>query len=311
MYQKYYWFALFFLLALSSAAQTYQVCFTIDDLPVVSYGIQRPEYRLEITRGLLATLDQYGIPAIGFVNEGKLYQDGRLDSSQLHLLEMWLQHGYALGNHTYSHIDYHKTTLTQYTQNIDKGERITRPLTATYGQTLTYFRHPYLRIGTTRAHHDALRQYLDQHQYVEAPVTIDNEDYMFAKAYHNALVKRDSATMQQIGNEYIDYMEDKMHYFERVSQQLEGRTIKHILLLHANKLNADYLDELAAMYQRNKYTFISLSEALTDDAYQQEITKYGDWGISWLERWALSRGETDILRDDPPTPDYILKSGLE
>ena len=298
------------LFATVSFAQTRQVCFTFDDLPVVNYGINNPEYLQSITQDLLTTLDRYHIPAIGFINEYKLYQNkdtSLLIPSRVQLLALWLQHGYALGNHTFSHNSYHRTTWNAYTQDIMMGERIIRPLTEQYQKPLTYFRHPYLHIGLSKASHDSLNYFLQQHHYVEAPVTIDNDDYIFAKAYHNALLGKDSATMQQIGKDYIDYMEEKLHYFEQVSKTLEGRNIKHILLLHANKLNADYLDELSEAYLRNQYTFISLPEALTDEAYQQKITKYGDWGISWLERWAITRGKTDILKDDPSTPEHIVK----
>ena len=298
---------LYFFLVAPLFAQPREVCFTIDDLPTVSYSIQRADYQLALTEDLLTTFDQYRIPAIGFVNEGKLYRDGVLDSNQVNLLERWLQRGYELGNHTFSHINYHITPIGRYAENIIQGEQITGPLMRQYEQTLIYFRHPYLRIGLTKAHHDSLRHFLAQRQYQEAPVTIDNDDYLFAKAYHNALVAEDSALMQQIGDEYVRYMEDKLIHFEQAAEILEERPIKQILLLHANKLNADYLDELAKMYQRRQYTFISLKEALTDPVYQQEITAYGDWGISWLDRWALSRGVTDFFKSDPPTPTHIIQ----
>ena len=298
---------LYLFLIVPPLAQPREVCFTIDDLPTVSYSIQRADYQLALTEDLLTTFDQYQIPAIGFVNEGKLYRDGVLDSNQVNLLGRWLQHGYELGNHTFSHINYHITPLGKYSENIIQGEQITGPLMRQHQHTLTYFRHPYLRIGLTKAHHDSLQQFLAQRQYQEAPVTIDNDDYLFAKAYHNALVAEDSALMRQIGDEYVRYMEDKLVHFERAAEILEKRPIKQILLLHANQLNADYLDELAKMYQRRQYTFISLKEALTDPVYQQEITAYGDWGISWLDRWALSRGVTDFFKSDPPTPTHIIQ----
>ena len=82
--------------------------------------------------------------------------------------------------------------------------------------------------------------------------------------------------------------------------------LKHILLLHTNAINADYLDELAERYQRHGYVFISMKEALTDEAYKTEITRYNDWGISWIDRWALSEGKKgDFFKGDPETPEYV------
>ncbi len=305
---KRYLFVLLLLTSTVVCAQNKEVCITLDDLPVVNYGITEEEYLLDITRRLVATFDHYQIPAIGFVNEGKLYKQGRLDSARVNLLALWLQHGYVLGNHTYAHVNYHEVSFDRYTRHIIQGEEITRPLMQQYDRKLTYFRHPYLRIGQTQARHDSLRYFLKVHGYIEAPVTIDNDDYLFAKAFHVASVRKDTATMQQISRDYLRYMEDKLTFYEKASKALFGRNIKHILLLHANLLNAMYLDELAAMYQRRGYDFITLEKALTDEAYREEITRYSDWGISWIDRWALSRGKKDnFFAGDPETPDYIVK----
>lgn len=296
----------FLLLSSWTLAQEKKVCFTIDDLPVVNYGINEDTYLQAITRDLITTFDTYDIPAIGFVNEGKLYSNGVLKTKRVELLEMWLKSGYELGNHTFSHPNYHQVGYASYTNDILQGETISRPLLKEYGQQLKYFRHPYLRVGQTKGAHDSLTFFLNKHSYTEAPVTIDNDDYLFAKAYHEVRLKSDNAMMQQIGQEYITYMEEKLNYFESISDSLFGRNIRHILLLHANKLNADYLDELAEMYLANGYRFISLSEALEDEAYRHPITHYGDWGISWLDRWALSQGKQgQFFADDPPSPQYI------
>ena len=82
-------------------------------------------------------------------------------------------------------------------------------------------------------------------------------------------------------------MKEKLLFFEGQSEKLLGRNIKHILLLHANAINADYLVERAERYESHGYYFVSMKDALADEAYQTEITKY-NWGTSWLDRWALS-----------------------
>jgi hypothetical protein len=89
---------------------------------------------------------------------------------------------------------------------------------------------------------------------------------------------------------------------------LFDRNIRHILLLHANVINADYLDELVAVYKKNGYEFIPLGKALEDIAYKSEVKVYNNWGISWIDRWALSMGKKGaFFKDDPRTPEYILK----
>lgn len=64
--------------------------------------------------------------------------------------------------------------------------------------------------------------------------------------------------------------------------------------------------DLAERYKSHGYSFISMKDALKDEAYQTEITIYNNWGISWLDRWALSKGKKgDFFQGDPVTPDYV------
>jgi hypothetical protein len=62
------------------------------------------------------------------------------------------------------------------------------------------------------------------------------------------------------------------------------------------------------MFQKNNYDFISMDKTLEDDVYKTEITKFGNWGISWIDRWALSSGKKgDFFEGEPVTPDYIVR----
>ena len=141
-----------------------------------------------------------------------------------------------------------------------------------------------------------------------APVTIDNEDYLFALAYKRTKQKNDTVLLNKIGLDYIAYMEKKLHYFEMQSNNLFGRNIIKILLLHTSLLNSDYLDSLISIYKTRKYIFVSTDDALKDPAYNTEITVFGNWGISWIDKWALSAGKKgEFFKEDPPTPDYIKR----
>jgi hypothetical protein len=101
-------------------------------------------------------------------------------------------------------------------------------------------------------------------------------------------------------------MEQKLYYFEMQAEKLFGRNINQILLLHSSLLNSDCIDELAQMCKKNNYNFVNLDTALEDKAYETEITVYGDWGISWIDRWALSSGKKgEFFKSEPATPEYI------
>ncbi|SOE22841.1 Polysaccharide deacetylase [Spirosomataceae bacterium TFI 002] len=302
-------FQLFLLLVcIHASGQQKTICISVDDLPTVNYGIQDLKFNKEITQKLITAFDEYHIPAIGFVNESKLYKKGELQKDRIALLEMWLKNGYELGNHTFSHHNYDKVDFETYSKDLLKGEKITKALAKTYQVPYRYFRHPYLRMGSTQERADSLSNFIIENNYTIAPVTLDNSDYLFAKAYHNAFKAEDKELMLKIGSDYIAYMESKLHFYESRSQELFGRNIPQIHLCHASLLNADYMAKLAIMYQRNGYTFIDQSKALEDPAYSTPISKFGPWGISWIDRWALSQGKKgDFFKDDPETPAYIVE----
>ncbi len=299
-----------FLLLISISqlfAQQKQVCFSIDDLPVVNYGINTPEFHNQITDKLLTGLKKHEIQAIGFVNEGKMYDTkGKVISFQKANLEKWLKYGMDLGNHTLLHKDFNNVDFDVYTSEILKGEKITKALLRKYDKDMKYFRHPFLHVGATKNRADSLENFLKKNDYITAPVTIDNEDYLFANAYQKALIKKDTVLAQTIGKDYISYMEQKIFYYEKMSQGLFNRQIPQILLIHASLLNADYIRALAELYTKNGYKFTSMDLTVADEAYKTPITKFGRYGISWLDRWAISQGKTgDFFKGDPETPKYV------
>jgi peptidoglycan/xylan/chitin deacetylase (PgdA/CDA1 family) len=294
--------------SLFSFSQKKHVCFTLDDLPVVSYRLKDPTDQKELSEKLIFSLNKYKIPAIGFVNEKKLFDSAGIIKFQVDLLKSWIDRGLELGNHTFSHPDYNNVSLKQFSQDVLKGEIITRELLHSRNMTLKYFRHPFLHAGNTKEKADSLKNFLVDHGYIAAPVTIDNEDYLFAAVYEKSKIDNDTKLMKQIGHDYLKYMEKKVIYYEHQANKLFGRNINQILLIHASFLNSDYMDSLALMFVKNNYDFISMDKALEDKVYETEITRYGNWGISWLDRWALSQGKkSDFFKDEPVTPEYINK----
>ena len=294
-------------------AQQKQVCFSIDDLPVVNYGINTPEFHNQITDKLLSGLKKHEIQAIGFVNEGKMYDaKGKVIVFQKENLEKWLKYGMDLGNHTLRHKDFNNVDFSDFTAEILKGEKITKALLFKYGKEMRYFRHPFLHVGATKNRADSLEIFLKKHHYITAPVTIDNEDYLFANAYQKALIKKDTVIAQTIGKDYISYMEQKILYYEKMSQALFGKQIPQILLIHASLLNADYIQPLAEIYTKNGYKFTAMEQTMTDEAYKTPISKFGRYGISWLDRWAISQGKTgDFFKGDPETPKYVTDLSIQ
>jgi len=280
-----------------------RVAVTIDDLPTVSRNFRTDADHERITSRLVSALERHRVPAIGFVNEGKLYRDGALHGAEVELLRRWTRAGLELGNHTYSHFDLHLVDVTTWLNDLVRGDSVTRAVLAADGRVPRYFRHPFLHTGRTLGIRAAVDSVLVRQRYRVAPVTIDNSDYVFAAAYDNALARRDSAQADRIASEYVAYMERVFVYYEAQSTAIVGREIPQVLLIHASLLNADRFDALARMMMRRGYAFTNLDDVLADSAYASADTFVGPGGITWLHRWALTRGvRGSVFAGEPEVP---------
>ena len=96
------------MLALSAASSwaagppERQVAITVDDLPAGAADRMSGTAIDDMTAKLVGTLRDQKVPAVGFVNSGKLFKWGEADT-RIKALQIWLDNGFELGNHTYSH----------------------------------------------------------------------------------------------------------------------------------------------------------------------------------------------------------------
>jgi peptidoglycan/xylan/chitin deacetylase (PgdA/CDA1 family) len=278
------------LLALLVMTPPRRVAITFDDLPGGQMEADgcNVSALTSLNHDLVAAIRRNRIPAVGFVNGGRC----RDQSPEIQrILSTWLDNGLDLGNHTASHIDLNRVSLEDYERDLLSGEVILRPLLSARGTTLRWFRFPFLHTGKDLQKKRGFETFLGEHGYTNVPVTIDNDDYLYAIAYSHALAARDHALARRIAGDYIRYMDSIFAFYEKFSRDVLGYEPPHILLLHGNRLNADHLDRLAAMIRKRGYKFISVEEALRDPAYRRVDNYIGGAGISWLHRWALDMGK--------------------
>jgi peptidoglycan/xylan/chitin deacetylase (PgdA/CDA1 family) len=289
---------LLFGVVIASAAGR-EVAITIDDLPRGGDGGPRTLAGVKaMTERLLKPFHDENIPLIGFVNEGRQVDFGPDGLRQI--LDLWLDAGADLGNHSYSHLNINNVPLSEYTADIVKGEHILRTALMARGKKIEFYRHPYLFTGPTPQIKKGVQEFLDQHGYRVAPVTIDDADYEYAALYTKPEFR------DRVRKEYVPYMESVVTAFERGSVSLTGREFPQILLIHANQMNADLMLDLLAMFRRRGYTFVTLDRALADPAYQLPESYAGRGGFSWIHRWAMTKGIKTTPEPDPP--DWVHKA---
>ncbi len=293
------------MLAADARAGERRIAVTFDDLPGPPGGLvsNEPQALRVNTAKLLAAVGKHHVPAVGFVNEGKLFVEGEGPgdaAAREAILALWLDAGLDLGNHTYSHRSLNKTPLAEFEEDVARGEPVTRRLLEARGRTLRYFRHPFLHVGLDLEKRRAFEAFLGKRGYTVAPVTVDDDDYVFAAVYAAALKRGDGPGARRVAAAYLGYMSTIFNFVEDVSRRLLGREVRQILLLHASTLNADTFDDLARSLEKRGYGFVTLEEALKDEAYARPDTYVGAWGISWLHHWELTEGRPRSPAPDPP-----------
>ena len=282
-----------------------QVAITIDDLPAGAAQVMTASAITEMTTRLLATLKQQQVPAVGFVNERKLYYKWGEVDARIAALNLWLDAGFELGNHTFAHTSLSRATLKDFEESVIQGESVTKMLLTQRNMKLRYFRHPYLDTGRDLQTRREAEAFLVGRGYRIAPVTLDAWDWMSAGVYDDAKRRNDAAVQQEVVSAYLTYHAAVFAYYEKLSKDLMGYEPKQILLLHANFLEAEHIGELLEMMRKRGYRFITLENALGDAAYSLPDTYVGEEGTSWIDHWAITRGQPP--QGEPSFPEKILE----
>lgn len=267
-----------------------QIAITIDDLPAGAANSMSAAAITEMTAKLLAALRQQKVPAVGFVNEKKLYKWGEVDE-RIKALGMWLDAGFELGNHTYSHASLNRVGLQTFEEEVIRGETVTGLLLAQHNMKMRYFRHPYLDTGRDLQTRREAEAFLVARGYRIAPITLDAWDWNYAGVYDDARQRGDAGLQKQLVESYLSYTDTVFAYDEQLSRELLGYEPKQILLLHGNWLEADHFNELVEVIRKRGYRFITLEDALSDQAYSLPDTYVGEEGTGWLDHWAITRGK--------------------
>lgn len=281
-----------------------QIAITFDDLPFAQSGKTNcdPDLMRNRTEKLLAPFVKRKAPVTGFV-----ISNGCKEVSpeiRAEILKMWIKAGGTLENHTDTHPDFNKVTVDQYTAEIERTSAWMKKWLGI--QEIAFFRSPYLHAGDTEEKKAGLERYLKAVRLRQGVVTIDNSDWLFANVYARSKDRGDEAMANRIAEEYPDYLNRMMDFFEKRTTEVIGRDIPHVLLLHANWLNADHIETVLRRLEARGYRFVSLADAMKDPAYQMKDGYVGKNGISWIHRWGVGKDMPMVM--EPSEPEWLLEA---
>ena len=245
---------------LSLAAQAQSVAFTFDDGPRLAPGpLLTPGQR---NAAILATLKKQGVQAALFVTSG----NGADRPAGLALARAWGEAGHAIGNHTVTHLDLNsaKVSLAQYQQEVLACDAIIRALPG-YQK---WFRYTFLREGNTPDKRDGMRSFLREQGYRNAYVSLDTSDWRFDERLQQMLAADPKADLAPIKALYLSHLRQRALAYRALSQQLQGRDIAQVMLMHHNLINALWLDDAIAQFRDMGWTIVPPAQAYADPVFQ-------------------------------------------
>ena len=270
----------------SGEQQSIRLAITLDDLPWVG-PLPSGDTAQQALERIAAVLRVHDAPATGFVVCNRAVED----EATLHAWAAW---GNTLGNHSAAHRDLNRTPVDEWVADVaacdDYLER--------FGEAkLPLFRFPFLHEGDTSEKRARVVRALDELGLSKAHVTVDNSEWILTRAHARALAAGDARARRAVGDAFIKHILAAMHHADEVARRKVGRPVAQVLLLHANSVVEDYLDELLLALRKSGVEFISVNDALADPVYSRTDEYVGPKGLSWLYRMQPQSAD-DVAWDD-------------
>lgn len=278
----------------SAALTDIQIALSFDDLPWVGPAPVDGSVTDAVNR-IAAVLNAHSAPAIGFVICNRYRQ-------LKHPVDAWAAWGYTIGNHSSAHTDLNTADASAWMDDVRRCDEQLHTFPSYHG----LFRFPMLHQGDTRAKRDTVAAALVRMNLRTAPVTVDTSDWILAQYHAKAIRRKNAVLRREVGEAFIRHILAAVRHADAVSRRKLGRHMPQVLLLHANSLIDDYLDELLLALHREGVSFVPIEKALTDPAYHREDDYVGKKGISWLYRMKPASPE-DAEWDDAQAK-HIRKS---
>ena len=113
--------------------------------------------------------------------------------------------------------------------------------------------------------------------------------------------------MENIVSANISHIKLLIGYHERSTFAKIGRNIDHILLLHANLINAYCLDKVAGVLAESGYCFPPLRETLADP-YYRDFNEWDEGDRCHFNQWWEEKGIHNEIEPLPAIDRDVVKA---
>lgn len=246
---------------------------------------------------ILSKLEKHNIKAVWFVAGTTVNNE-----KGKKLLQNWGNAGNIIANHTYNHFNYNDSSITcnDFIKEIEACDSLIKG----YNNYQKIFRFPFLKAGKTVAKRDSLRSYLQQNGYNQGWVTIDASDWYVNSRLIKRLKENPNADIKAFKEFYINHIYDRALYYNNLSNEINHRQIKHVVLLHLNLTSALFLSDLIEKFKHEGWEIDNYADAIKDPIYKELPTAMpSEQSLIWLMAKQTGKYD-DILRYPGEDGDY-------
>jgi peptidoglycan-N-acetylglucosamine deacetylase len=198
------------------------------------------------------------------------------------LLKAWDNAGHLLCNHSYSHLMYQdKTGYDDFAADFLRDV----PIIAPYRNRVSLFRYPFLMEGDTAEKRDRFRALLREHGYRVGHVTVDASDWYVDTRMQERLQKIPNANLEPYRDYLIAHLLDRASFYRQLALDVLGHDVRHTLLVHYTMINALFLRDVMAAFEKAGWEWIDADHAFEDPVFrsQPQTLPAGEsliWGLA-------------------------------
>jgi peptidoglycan/xylan/chitin deacetylase (PgdA/CDA1 family) len=239
----------------------------------------------EANRRILGTLQSRKLKAALFVCGQRV---DRPAGEQL--LGAWDDANHLICNHSYSHPMYlSETSYDDFAADFARNE----PVIAPYRNRPQMFRYPFLKEGDTADKRDRFRKLLAEHNYRVGYVTVDGSDWYVDDRMQQRLRRIPKSNLEPYRDYLIAHLIDRASFYRELALDVLGHEVRHTLLVHYTMINALFLQDVMAAFEKSGWEWIDADFAFEDPVFLRE-PKTLPAGESLI--WALA-SETGKFKD--------------
>ncbi|MGE3601244.1 MAG: polysaccharide deacetylase family protein [Dehalococcoidia bacterium] len=184
------------------------------------------------------------------------------DPGLLKALDIWVDGGHYVGNHTYQHAPLSKMLSADYVREIERAEVVLKRYLERSPRR--YFRYCAYQLGNTQCKVNNALGWLVRENYTPAPVTVGFDDAMFIMPHLRTTKYGTEAELEWLRDSYVECAVEELSLAAINAQKVFNRSPAQIWLIHGTSIAAECIDRILARFKHEGVDFISLDEALLD-----------------------------------------------